>query len=81
MCVFISNRLIKQGDDCPMGGSISVVFLDIYLCKMEEDAVIPAKPIFYKRYVDNTYVRREKHETDKLFLDLNSYHENVKLTL
>ena len=56
MCVFISNRLIKQVDDCPMGGSISVVFLDIYLCKMEEDTVIPAKPIFYKRYVDNTYV-------------------------
>ena len=38
-------------------------------------------PIFYKRYVDDIYVRRKKHETDKLFIDLNSYHQNIKLTL
>ena len=74
-CVFtINNRLIKQVDGCPMGGPISVVFSDIYVCKMEEDVVITANPIFYKRYVDDTYVRRKKHETDKLFIDLNSYH-------
>ena len=48
---------------------------------MEEDIVIPPNPIFYKRYVDGTYVRRKKHETDKLFIGLNSYHENIKLAL
>ena len=64
-----------------MSGPTSAVFSDIYVCKMEEDIVIPANPIFYKRYVDDTYVRRKKHETDKLFIDLNSYHENIKLTL
>ena len=64
-----------------MGGPISVVFSDIYVCKMEEDIVVPANPIFYKRYVDDTYVQRKKHETDKCFLGLNSYHENIKLTL
>ena len=31
--------------------------------------------------MDGTYIRRKKDETDKLFLDLNSYHENIKLTL
>ena len=36
-CVFtINNRLIKQVDGCPMGGLISVVFSDIYVCKMEK---------------------------------------------
>ena len=60
-----------------MGGPIS----NTYLWKMEEDIVIPANPIFYKRYVDDTYVRRKKHEADKLFIDLNSYHENIKMTL
>ena len=63
-----------------MGGPISVVFSDIYVCKMEENVVIPANPIFYKGYVDDTYTRRKKDETNKLFLDLNSYHENIKLT-
>ena len=57
------------------------MFSVIYVCKMEEDIVIPANPISYKRYMEDTYVQRKKHETDKLFLDLNSHHENIKLTL
>ena len=36
-----NNCLIKQIDGCPMGSPISVVFSDIYMCKMEEDAVKP----------------------------------------
>ena len=28
-----------------MGGSISVAFSDIYVCKMEEDIVAPSKPL------------------------------------
>ena len=51
------------------------------MCKTEFDVVIPAKPIFYKRYVDDTYVRRRKNDVDKLFEELNSYNENIKLTL
>ena len=77
----INNRLIKQVDGCPMVGLISLVFSDIYLWKLEADIVIPANPVFYKRYMDDIYVRRKKHGIDKLFLDLNSYHENIKLTL
>ena len=60
-CTFsVNNRLIKQIDGCPMGGPISVVFADIYMCKMEDDVVTPLKPIFYKRYVDDTYTLEEK---------------------
>ena len=71
-CTFsVNNRLIKQIDVCPMGGPISVVFADIYMCKME-DVVAPLKPIFYKRYVDDTYVRRKKNTTDQLFGKINT---------
>ena len=76
-----NNRLIKQTDGCPMGGPISVVFSDIYMCKMEEDVVKPLKPIFYKRYVDDTYVKRKCKEADTLFDALNSYHPNIKFIL
>ena len=31
--------------------------------------------------MDDNFVRRKKYERDKLFLDLNSYHENIKLKL
>ena len=41
-----------QVDICPMGGPIA----DAFICKMELDLVVLAIPIFYKRYVDDTYV-------------------------
>ena len=53
-----NNRFIKQTDGCPMRGPMSVVFSDIYMCKMEEDVEKPLKTIFYKRYVDDTYVKK-----------------------
>ena len=36
-----NNRLIKQNDGCPVGGPISVVFSNIYMCKMEDNVVKP----------------------------------------
>ena len=81
-CTFsVNNRLIKQIDGCPMDGPISVVFADIYMCKMEDDVVAPIKPLFYKRYVDDTFVRRKKNTKDELFGNLNTYHNNFKLTI
>ena len=64
-----------------MGGQISVAFSDIFMGKMEFDVTVPAKPIFYKRYVDDAYVQRKKNDADKLLEELNSYNENIKLTL
>ena len=48
---------------------------------MEEDGVKPLKPILYKRYVSDTYVKRKRNESDTLFDALNSYHPNIKFTL
>ena len=81
-CVFsVNNRLIKQTDGCPMGGPICVIFSDIYVSRMEEDIVVPLKPHFHKRYVNDTYIRRKKNEPDSLFEILNSYHPNMKFTI
>ena len=76
-----NNRLIKQIGGCPIGGPISVVLLDPCGCKMEQDIVTPSKPLFYKHYMEYTYVRTKKNETDELYNTLNSYHQNIKLTL
>ena len=81
-CTFpVNNQLIKQIDGCPMGGPISVVFGDICMCKMEDDVASSTKTIFYKRYVDDTYVRRKKNKKDELFEKLNRYHDNIKLKI
>ena len=34
--------------------------------------------MFYKRYVDDTYIKRKHNETYTLFDALNSYHPNIK---
>ena len=73
--------MIKQIDECLMEGPISVVFSDIYMCKMEKDVVKPLKPIFYKRYVNDTYVKRKRNEADTLFDALNSYQPNIKFAI
>ena len=52
----VTEKLLRQVDICPMGGPISVVFADVFICKIELDVVAPAIPIFYKHYVDDTYV-------------------------
>ena len=54
---YSNKSSIKQIDGCPTGGPISVVFSDIYMWKMEEDVVKPLKPMFYKRYVDDTMLK------------------------
>ena len=48
---------------------------------MKLDVEVPRKPLFYKSYLDDTYVYRKKNTRDKLFNELNSYHQNIKLTV
>ena len=80
-CTFkFNNRFLKQVDGCTMGGPLSVTFSDIYMVKMENDVVIPSKPIFYHRFVDDIYSRLKLGD-NILFDQLNSYHPNMKLTI
>ena len=81
-CAFsVTGKLLKQVDGCPMDEPTSIVFSDIFMCEMEYNVAVPTKSIFYKCHVDDTYVRRKKNRVDKLFEELNSYNENIKLIL
>ena len=81
-CTFLfNNNFYKQIDGCSMGGPISVTLSDIFMIKMENDVVIPTKPIFYFRYVDDIINKRSKNKCDDLFIKLNSYHSKIKLTI
>ena len=57
----LNFRLIKQLDGYPRGAPMSVNFFDIYTRKMEESGEVPAKPIFYKLFVDDTYLCRKEN--------------------
>ena len=75
----VTEKLSKQVDRCSMGGPTYVDFSHIFICKMELDIVVIAKPIFYRRSVDDTYVQRKKNEVEKLLEETNSYNEKIKL--
>ena len=76
-CTFsVNEQLCKQVDGVSMGGTWSVVISDCFMNKMERDVVIPLKPKFYKRFVDERF-----DEPDELFDKMNSYHPNIKLTI
>ena len=45
------------------------------------NAILDLKPIFYKRYVDDTYAKRNRSKSDTPFDDFNPYHLNIKPTL
>ena len=55
-------------------------FSDIFIIKMENDVVIPSKPIFYHRFIDDIYSRRSFGD-NALFDRSNSYHPNSELTI
>ena len=48
---------------------------------MEFDVGVPTKPLFYKSYLDDKCVCRKTNTRHKLFDELNSDHQNIKLTL
>ena len=61
-CVFsVNNKLVKQVDQCPMGGAISVIMSGIHMNRLEKERVMPLKPKFYKHYVDDTITKRKKN--------------------
>ena len=47
-----------------MGGPLSVTFRDILMVKMKTERVVPTKPTFYRRYVDDIYNERKKNVED-----------------
>ena len=43
-----------------MGGPLSITSPEIPMIRMKNDVVIPLKPTFYRRFVDDTINRRKK---------------------
>ena len=50
--------------------------------RLEKERVMPLKPKFYKRYVDDNITKRKKNtDIDELFQGMNSHYPNIKLTV
>ena len=74
-------NLLKQTNGFTICGPLSVALADIHIIRVETDIVVPIRPIFYKRYVDDIYNCCQKNAVDKVYDGLNNYHPKVRLTI
>lgn len=81
-----NNITYKQIDGMAMGSPLGPTFANIFMCHLEEHFLsnCPSnmKPIFYKRYIDDTFVLFKDKSHSKIFLDfINSRHPNISFTM
>ena len=84
-CFLFNNILYNQIDGVMMGSSLGPLFANAFLCHMEvkwlNECPIHLKPIFYRRYVDDTFLIFESEEANNRFFEyMNSRHRNIKYT-
>ena len=69
-----------------MGSPLGPTFANIFMCHLEKRILdqCPSsfKPVFYRRYVDDTFVLFRDIQHAHLFLNfINSFHPNIKFTM
>jgi hypothetical protein len=81
---FVFNgKLYKQIDGMAMGSPLGPIFANIFLTHFENTFMknAPVQPLFYKRYVDDTFwLLPVNSDVDSLLTYLNSCHPNMKFT-
>ena len=84
--VFIfDGRTYHQHEGLPMGGPASPPLANAFLCHHEttwiSDCPIEYRPVFYKRYVDDTFLLFRNHAHVESFCSfLNTRHPAIKFT-
>ena len=85
--LFIFNeQLYKQIDGAPMGGCISPILANFFLSHYEKiwlNKCPPSfKPVYYKRFVDDTFLLfKDASHIDLFKKYINSQHKNIKFTV
>lgn len=84
---FIFNKkLYRQIDGLGMGLPLAPSFANIFMCYLEtkfmSNCPVDFRPIFYRRYVDDTFVLfRNKKHADLFLQYINEQHDNISFTI
>lgn len=84
-CFLFNGDLYSQVDGVSMGSSLGPLFADAFLCHNEvkwlDNCPPDCKPVFYRRYVDDTFILfRNEEENNRFFQYINKQHKNIKFT-
>ena len=81
-----NNKIYKQVDGVSMGSPLGPIMANAFMCFLEEKMLnrcpLTFRPIFYKRYVDDTIALFRSREAADRFLEyINELHPNIKFTV
>ena len=81
-----NGRLYNQVDGLGMGLPLSPTFANIFLCYHEErwldECPLSFKPVYYRRYVDDTFVLfRNKSHVHPFLNYMNSKHHSIRFSV
>ena len=79
------GKLYNQIDGVAMGSSLGPVYADVFMgfneCIWLSECPVDFKPLFYRRYVDDTFLVFRDYSHIQSFLDyVNSKHPNITFT-
>ena len=80
-----NNELYSQVDGVCMGSCLGPTYANAFLCHFEniwlDECPTDFKPIYYRRYIDDTFLIFKEPSHIQLFLDyLNAKHPNIRFT-
>jgi hypothetical protein len=82
---FLFNGIYyRQVDGISMGSCLGPVLANLFLGHFERSWLASSvdKPLFYRRYVDDTFlIIDENFDTDRFVQHMNAQHENIKFTI
>ena len=84
---FVFNeKAYIQTDGMAMGSPLGPTFANIFMCSLEErmldDCPLAYHPLFYSRYVDDTFLLfRDKYQADSFLEYANGLHSNIRFTI
>ena len=85
MYFIFQNKIYQQTDGVAMGTPLGPTLANIFLCHHEQiwlqNCPSSFKPLFYKRYVDDTFLCfKQSDHIDSFLQYLNSQHPNINFT-
>ena len=81
-CTFAANgELIRQTDDCPIGGNVSMIMASICKTKCLREVIKPLNPLFFGLYIDDGFCRGKQDILDEVGEGLNYFHPKFKFTV
>ena len=84
---FVFNgKSYLQIDGMAMGSPLGPTFANIFMCSLEErmldDCPLAYHPLFYRRYVDDTFLLfRDRYQADRFLEYANDLHPNINFTI